>query len=56
MNIISFLIACAAALTFLLAYLNVPSRRPLLALGLLLLTVAWVVALVWQTPHNVILH
>lgn len=56
MNILAFIIACLAVLVFGFAWWGVPAKRPLLPFGLALLTIAWVVSVVWQTVHQVVIH
>lgn len=56
MNLLAFICALAAILVFLLAFLLVPSKRPLIALGLALISAAWVIAAVWQPGHPIIIH
>lgn len=52
MNVLAFLLAVGAGLVF---ALSIKPRHPAatVATGLVLLTAAWIVQLVWQTPHIV---
>lgn len=56
MNVLALAIALVAVFVFLLAFFNVPSKRPLIALGLALISAAWVIAVVWQPAHPAIIH
>lgn len=47
MNILAFIIALVAIGLFI--------KKPV-SWGLIALTVAWIVQLVWQTSHNVVIH
>lgn len=54
MNIAAFLLALLAIVFFVLDWRGYP-RRPL-DIGLALLTLAWIVQLVWVTSHTVVIH
>jgi uncharacterized membrane protein YjjB (DUF3815 family) len=55
MHIVAFILALAAVVAFAVEWYAVTPRRPL-PLGLALLTIAWMVQLIFATSHPVSVH